>query len=368
MGLSKGALAAVVLSFVIATVALGVAIRNLVQDSSDSTAGASTPVVPSATATTGPVFRPLCYDRGVTADCQYRLVMFDYFDDYTSPVPDPSKWTQVVYPDTSITNSCANYTNGSDNVFVDTVQQELVIRLSNGTPITLQDFVNSGRVQTTQTFGPTGVFVTRVNIPHGNGWVWPAVWLLSEEMAWPIEGEIDIHESFTVPDNDFDQALFTLHCGQTKGVDVQYPLNPNNRVDTPASQLYNQNITVVCVWTTTGMAVYYTDAQGSFDPVTGLVLDGTGASVPAAKQYTKSEFDWDTECTNGVSFNRPMNLIFNIAAGSGGKIFTGFPGGGPGVGCTGPNPDGCCNEEFITYMSQNTVELRVQSVEIYQSA
>ena len=61
-----------------------------------------------------------------------------------------------------------------------------------------------------------------------------------------------------------------------------------------------------------------------------------------------------------------MNLIFNIAAGSGGSIFTGFPGGGT-AGCTGPNANGCCNQEFITYMSQNTVEMRIQSVEIYES-
>ena len=291
MGLSNGALATMAVTGIVALVALGIAIRNLVEDNNSVNGTSVTTVVPTATTTSAPPFRPACYDRGVTADCKYKLAMYDNFD-HNSPVPDPTRWTQIVYPDTNITHTCANYTNGTDNVFVDTDHQEMVIRLSNGTPTTLQDFINSGRIQTTQAFGPTGVFVTRVNIPHGNGWVWPAVWLLAERMGWPIEGEIDIHESFTVPDNDYDKGLFTLHCGKTTGVDVQYPQNPNNQIDTPASELYNKNITIVCIWTTTSMGVYYTDENGSFDPVSGQVLDGQGTPVAATKEYTKTEFDW----------------------------------------------------------------------------
>ena len=98
-------------------------------------------------------------------------------------------------------NEWQNYTNSSDNVYIDTTKGELVIaaRCPSGSCNSRDGTITSGRIVTQHKFTVKyGRVQARIKVPSGQG-TWSAFWMLGDNFdtdGWPRSGEIDIMEMF----------------------------------------------------------------------------------------------------------------------------------------------------------------------------
>ena len=102
-----------------------------------------------------------------------------------------------------MTNSCANYTK--DGVF--NRDGKLVLKVTSACSDSSK-CVNSGRVHSYDAF-KYGVFEFTAKVPKCNE-VFPAIWLLPINKAWPCGGEIDIMETT----DTMKWATFNIVAGQ----------------------------------------------------------------------------------------------------------------------------------------------------------
>lgn len=130
-----------------------------------------------------------------------------FFDDFTSPELDRSKWNVEV---------TGQITNNEQQAYVDspeTIYLEKGDESANGILVIQPRFSQehrtsrgdvfdlvSGRINTRSKFEFKHAIVSaRMRLPVGEG-LWPAFWLLGTSGKWPECGEVDIMESVGEPD------------------------------------------------------------------------------------------------------------------------------------------------------------------------
>lgn len=140
---------------------------------------------------------------------------------YWHPVFHPSTpvWTyfeQKIGADGWGNNELQNYTRSPINSFF-TPDNKLVVRAISR-PDALQDKYTSARLVSEQKLDRArGYLTARLTVPCARG-IWPAFWLLpAEPFTWPIDGEIDICESW----NGLNINHSCLHWGHYNAEDSQ---------------------------------------------------------------------------------------------------------------------------------------------------
>lgn len=127
-------------------------------------------------------------------------------------------------------NEAQNYTDSPNNCFF-TPNGQLVLRaiVNQSAPTQEQKFTSARLVSDRSLDSPSGCVVTRLTIPSAKG-IWPAFWLLPREPCnWPVDGEVDIAESW----NATKVNHTCLHWGQYNGEDW----NKHRVVETPIPRL-----------------------------------------------------------------------------------------------------------------------------------
>jgi beta-glucanase (GH16 family) len=87
----------------------------------------------------------------------------------------------------------------------------------------------SARLESKMTFGPSGRYEARIDLPSGKG-MWPAFWMNANAVSWPQGGEIDILENKGSQPTDVSSAFHWQKnpgpcCGQHQYVVHDYLLN-----------------------------------------------------------------------------------------------------------------------------------------------
>jgi beta-glucanase (GH16 family) len=122
----------------------------------------------------------------------WRLVWSDEFDGPANSAPDRTKWTYDLGQTGWGNAELENYTNSTNNAFLDGSGHLVIQAIANNAMFT------SARLKTQGLAGFTyGKIEARIQIPFGQG-VWPAFWMLGTDIntnGWPRCGEIDIMEN-----------------------------------------------------------------------------------------------------------------------------------------------------------------------------
>jgi beta-glucanase (GH16 family) len=148
-----------------------------------------------------------------------------FFDDFSSPSLDRSKWNVIVTGRT-VNEEQQAYVDSPDTIAVEHGALVITTRLSKGfkTPEGRSfDFI-SGRLDTRGTFDFTyGTAEARIKLTAGAG-LWPAFWALGNG-RWPDTGEMDILENVGDP----SWTNFALHgpgYSGDKGFSFRRPFAP----------------------------------------------------------------------------------------------------------------------------------------------
>src|SRR5215471_17585485 len=122
----------------------------------------------------------------------WRLVWSDDFDGPANSAPNRTKWTYDLGKTGWGNAELENYTNSTDNAFLDGNGHLVIQAVANGSQYT------SARLKTQGLAGFTyGKIEARIQVPFGQG-IWPAFWMLGTDISrvgWPRCGEIDIMEN-----------------------------------------------------------------------------------------------------------------------------------------------------------------------------
>jgi beta-glucanase (GH16 family) len=122
----------------------------------------------------------------------WRLVWSEEFDGPAGSAPDPAIWTYDLGATGWGNNEKENYTNSTDNAFLDG-EGHLIIQA-----IATPGGYTSARLKTQGLYSLTyGKIEIRARLPFGQG-IWPAAWMLGGDIGsigWPGCGEIDIMEN-----------------------------------------------------------------------------------------------------------------------------------------------------------------------------
>src|SRR5258707_3143296 len=118
----------------------------------------------------------------------WRLVWSDEFDGPANSAPDGAKWTYDLGQTGWGNAELENYTNSTNNAFLDGNGRLVIQAVASGASYT------SARLKTQGLAGFTyGKIEERIQIPFGQG-VWPAFWMLGTDIAsngGPRSAEID---------------------------------------------------------------------------------------------------------------------------------------------------------------------------------
>lgn len=129
----------------------------------------------------------------LAADPSGKLLWSDEFNGAEGNLPDAAKWTYDLGGNGWGNQELENYTDKTENAFVDG-QGHLVLRaLKNA-----DGRFTSARLKTQKRFSFTyGQVEARMKLPRGQG-LWPAFWMLGNDVdknGWPACGEVDVMEN-----------------------------------------------------------------------------------------------------------------------------------------------------------------------------
>lgn len=258
-----------------------------------------------------------------TAQNGWQLIWSDEFNGPAGSPPDPSKWNYDLGLGQWFGPEIENYTNSTQNIFQDG-NGNLVIRAmrdSNGN-------YTSGRIQTgtpgatTQTANGSwqyGLIEARMKVPFGQG-VWPAFWMMgqdSDDVVWPICGEIDIMENYGAFLNNATVNNGTIHG---PGTSAAYGIG--TAATLPFGETVFDDYHVYAVAWSQDSVTFYLDGSA--------YRTLTAASLPTGDQWV---------------YNAPFYILLNVAIGS------------PTSFLSSPDPD----QPFPNH------DLLVDYVRIYQS-
>jgi len=123
----------------------------------------------------------------------WRLVWGAEFQGPAGSAPDPAIWTYDLGASGWGNNEKENYTNSTDNAFLDGAGHLIIQAIA-----TPNGGYTSARLKTQGLYSVTyGKIEMRARIPFGQG-IWPAFWMLGDDIdsaGWPRCGEIDIMEN-----------------------------------------------------------------------------------------------------------------------------------------------------------------------------
>jgi beta-glucanase (GH16 family) len=202
-------------------------------------------------------------------------------------------------------NEWEYYTNSADNVFIApdplTGQNSLVLQALdqsyNGYSYT------SGKVVSSQMFGPYGFFNVRATVPKGNG-LWPAIWLLPVDSTpygtWAACGEIDFMETICTDPT----AYSTLHFGGPWPNDVSAPSSNAFPMNVDWSQPHNFGVE----WQPSFIR-FWLDSEVSNGSIQGTVFN----TVPSSDWYSTNA--QGVRFADNAPFNTPFNIVLNLAIG-----------------------------------------------------
>lgn len=213
----------------------------------------------------------------VSAQTNWQVVWSDEFNGPAQSAPDPSKWTYDIGNNGWGNNELENYTNSTNNAYLDG-NGNLVIHVKSD--------LTSARMKSQGLFSFTyGKVEARIKIPRGQG-IWPAFWMLGTNIdtaGWPQCGEIDIMENIGREPNIVHG---TVHgpdqSGNATGVGAPYSLSSGSFADD--FHVY---------------AVSWSPASVQF-----LVDDNVYFTVTPSTNYS---YPW--------VFNTPFFIIMNVAVG-----------------------------------------------------
>jgi beta-glucanase (GH16 family) len=159
----------------------------------------------------------------------WRLVWSDEFDGPAGSAPDRSKWTYDLGRGQNGwgNQELENYTNSTDNVFVDGEGRLVIQAIANpGAQYT------SARLKTQGLAGFTyGKIEARIQVPYGQG-IWPAFWMLGTDIGangWPRCGEIDIMENIGREPGIVHGTVHGPGYSGGNGIGAQYALADGRR-------------------------------------------------------------------------------------------------------------------------------------------
>ena len=206
-------------------------------------------------------------------------------DEFNGTNIDTSVWTHEIghgFDGGWGNNELQYYTNHSDNSYLANGNLVIVARKNH-----LNHDYTSARMKTQnkQSF-QYGRMEARIKLPQGGNGMWPAFWMLGDDIAnvgWPECGEIDILEAI----NDFTEVVGALHYGSGSPYIHDYE-----------SRTYNPGIDV-----STDYHIYAVEWEPT---VIRWYFDGVNF-------FTKTDW-WNSE-PYPAPFNQPFFFILNIAVG-----------------------------------------------------
>jgi beta-glucanase (GH16 family) len=211
----------------------------------------------------------------------WRLAWSDEFDGPANTSPDRTKWTYDLGRTGWGNAELENYTNSTDNAFLDGSSHLVIQALANGGSYT------SGRLKTQGLVGITyGKIEARIQIPYGQG-IWPAFWMLGTDIdtaGWPRCGEIDIMENIGKEPSTVHGTIHGPGYSGSKGIGAPYAL--------PAGQRFSDEFHV--------FAVLWEHDSIEFQ------VDGR-----AYKRITPADLPSGTQWVHG----HPFFLLLNLAVG-----------------------------------------------------
>ncbi len=221
----------------------------------------------------------------------------DDFDGAAQSPPDPAKWNVDVRPsgqnkelDYDTDERANSFLDGNGNLVLQALQEHYVDAqgVKSTQPYTSARLNTRGKLE--QTYGR---FEARIKLPAGGQGVWPAFWLLGNDIdatGWPGCGEVDILEW---RGSDPSSIVSSLHGPRYAGGNSYH-----NHYDVSGS--YGDDFHVFTFeWTADGAR---------------WLVDGNPFYVKTAEAIGAQGHDW--------VFDHPFFIILNLAIGG---IFDGLP-------------------------------------------
>jgi hypothetical protein len=194
-------------------------------------------------------------------------------------------------------NEAQNYTSSPNNSFH--ASSNLILRAISAPsqPNKKQRYTSARLLSHQKLSRSSGCLTAVVTSPSASG-IWPALWLLPyEPMVWPIDGEIDIAESW-MGDNTNHSCL---HWGQYNGADAQ-----KHRVrETPIPAMAQRQVKYEFIWQQSSQ-IMKTSHKGSKPERAGggwmmWLIDGTAVMK--------------TEIPTGIRRLEDFQVVINVAMG-----------------------------------------------------
>jgi len=248
-----------------------------------------------------------------TTTTGWQLVWSDEFNGPSGAAPDPTKWNYDLGDGGWGNGEAETYTNSTANAFQDG-KGNLVIRAirdssGNFTSARLQTGKPGASTQTADTSWTYGLIEARIKLPLTSHGVWPAFWMLGENIAsvnWPVCGEVDIMENFGTYSNVNDASINngTIHGPATSAANAP-DYNGNSGI----------GASTTLAWGETVYDDYHVYAIEWSEDSIQFFVDGTlyetrtPADVPSGAPWV---------------FDSPFFLLLNLAIG-GPSTFLGTP-------------------------------------------
>jgi len=215
----------------------------------------------------------------------------DDFDGPAQSAPDPMRWNVEIRPtgqnmelDYDTDDRKNSFLDGDGNLVIQALQEQYVDAngVQSAQPYTSARLNTSGKLD--QTYGK---FEARIKLPQGGKGVWPAFWLLGDNVkdaGWPACGEVDILEMRGSSPNN---VISSLHGPGYAGSD-----SVHDHVEL-ASGAYGDDFHVFTFeWTA---------------EATRFLIDGKPFFVKTAAVMGESGLTW--------VYDHPFFIILNLAIG-----------------------------------------------------
>jgi beta-glucanase (GH16 family) len=213
---------------------------------------------------------------------RWRLIWSDEFEGSANSAPDRTKWTYDLGQTGWGNQELENYTNSTDNAFLDGEGHLVIQALAQpGGKYT------SARLKTQGIEAFTyGRIEARIQIPFGQG-IWPAFWMLGADIGtagWPRCGEIDIMENIGREPSIVHGTVHGPGYSGANGIGAPYTL--------PAGQVFSADFHI--------FAVLWSESAVEFQVDGHTYKRITPADLPAGTQWV---------------YNHPFFLLLNLAVG-----------------------------------------------------
>lgn len=217
----------------------------------------------------------------------WTLVWSDEFNQPDGSPVDDTKWTHQVGGNGWGNAELEFYTDRTENSYIENPDGKngvLVIKAIQEKYESLS--YTSARLITSKKFEPTfGRFEARAKIPYGQG-IWPAIWMMGTQAAWPYGGEIDIMENIGKEPGIVHGTIHGPGYSGAKGISQAYSL--------PAGQRFADDYHLYAVEWEPNLLRFYVDNN--------LYQTLTPADLPAKTTWV---------------YDHPFYLLLNVAVGGG---------------------------------------------------